>query len=78
MTLGGVVHRSQERGTLGATDPPDGRLTSLARVDLDRYDQQVEGDLLPVWVQLTTVESGAPDPPPQRLDPPAATTRAPP
>ena len=32
---------------------PTGRLESLARVDLDRLDDQVEGDLLPVWVQLT-------------------------
>lgn len=66
----GLLHASQERGTLGATDPPEGTLESLARVDLDRLDEQVEGDLLPVWVQLTTAEAGAPDPSPQILDPP--------
>lgn len=66
----GLLHDSQERGTLGATDPEDGVLTSLARVDLDRLDDQVEGDLLPVWIQLTVAETGAPDPSPQLLDPP--------
>lgn len=63
----GLLHTSQERGTLGATDPDEGRLTSLARIDLDRLDAQVDGDLLPVWVQLTEPEPGAPDPSPTPL-----------
>jgi cytochrome oxidase assembly protein ShyY1 len=66
----GIAHASQERGTLGATDPPGSRLDSLARVDLDRLDQQVEGELLPVWVQMTRAEATAPDPSPELLDPP--------
>lgn len=70
VTLTGITHATQERGSLGATDPPDGVLTSLARVDLERYDQQVDGELLPVWVQLIEPEAGAPDPAPQLLDPP--------
>jgi cytochrome oxidase assembly protein ShyY1 len=73
----GLLHASQERGTLGATDPPDGTLESLARVDLDRLDGQVEGDLLPVWVQLTTAEAGAPSPSPQLLDPPVVNDEGP-
>lgn len=68
VTVEGLLHGSQERGTLGATDPPDGRLESLARIDLERYDEQVEGDLLPVWVQLTEAEPGAPRTSPQLLD----------
>jgi surfeit locus 1 family protein len=68
--VSGLLHGSQERGTLGATDPPDGVLESLARVDLDRLDQQVDGDLLPVWVQLTEAELAAPDPSPTPLAPP--------
>lgn len=63
----GLLHPSQERGTLGATDPDEGRLASLARIDLDRLDAQVDGDLLPVWVQLTAPEPGAPDPSPTLL-----------
>lgn len=65
--LTGLLHPAQERGTLGATDPPDGRLESLARVDLERLDQQVDGELLPVWVQLTAPEPNAPDPSPEPL-----------
>jgi len=68
VTVEGLLHASQERGTLGATDPPEGRLESLARVDLARLDEQVEGDLLPVWVQLTAAEPGAPATSPQLLD----------
>lgn len=67
VTVEGLLLRSQERGTLGPTDPPDGTLTSLARVDLARLDQQVDGDLLPVWLQLTAAEPGAPDPSPRPL-----------
>lgn len=66
----GLLHRSQERGTLGATDPPGGVLESLARVDLDRLGQQVDGDLMPVWVQLIEAELAAPDPSPTPLAPP--------
>ncbi len=76
-TVEGLLHASQERGTLGATDPPEGTLESMARVDLDRLDDQVEGDLLPVWVQLTTAEQGAPDPSPQLLDPPVVNDEGP-
>lgn len=70
VTLVGITHPTQERGRLGATDPSDGTLTSLARVDLDRFDQQVVGDVLPVWVQVTEPEPGALDSSPEPLDPP--------
>lgn len=73
----GLLHASQERGTLGATDPPEGVLTSLARVDLDRLDQQVEGDVLPAWIQLTTPEAGAPEGSPRVLDPPVVDDEGP-
>ncbi len=67
VTVEGLLHGSQERGSFGPTDPADGDLTSLARVDVDRLDQQVEGDLLPVWLQLSAAEPGAPDPSPRIL-----------
>lgn len=73
----GLLLASQERGALGPTDPADGRLDSLARLDLDRLDDQVEGDLLPVWVQLTTAESSAPDPSPTLLAPPVVDDKGP-
>jgi surfeit locus 1 family protein len=77
VAVAGILHPSQERGTLGARDPADGVLTSMARIDLDRLDDQVAGDLLPVWVQLTAAEDGAPDPSPQLLDPPVVNDEGP-
>lgn len=73
----GLLLAAQERGPLGPTDPPGNRLDSLARLDLDRLDAQVEGDLLPVWIQLTAAEAGAPDPSPTRLDLPVVDDRGP-
>ncbi len=73
----GLLLASQERGTLGPTDPTGGRLDSLARLDLGRLDDQVAGDLLPVWVQLTTAEAGAPDPSPTLLAPPVVDDKGP-
>lgn len=77
VTVAGITHPTQERGTLGAEDPPDGRLDSLARIDLERLDQQVDGDLLPVWVQLTEAEAGAPEGSPKLLDPPVVNDEGP-
>jgi surfeit locus 1 family protein len=68
--LTGLLHPTQTRGTLGASDPDGGVVSSLARIDLARLDQQVEGDVLPVWLQVTEPEAGAPDPSPTVLDPP--------
>lgn len=73
----GMLLASQERGTLGPIDPPEGRLDSLARLDLDRLDAQVDGDLLPVWLQLTQAEVGAPDPSPRLLAPPVLDDQGP-
>lgn len=67
LDLTGLLHPTQTRGTLGATDPSDGVVASLARIDLDRLDEQVDGDLLPVWLQLTEPEPDAPDPSPTVL-----------
>lgn len=54
VTVVGLVYPSQERGRFGPTDPADGDLEVLARVDLDRFDAQVDYDLLPAYIQLVT------------------------
>ncbi|HUF31660.1 MAG TPA: SURF1 family protein [Acidimicrobiales bacterium] len=51
----GLVLASQERQGIGPTDPAEGRLDALVRVDLGRLAQQHDGsDLLPVYLQLET------------------------
>lgn len=48
----GLLVASQERGSFGPTDPPTGRLETLARADLGRLQQQVDDDLYPLYLQL--------------------------
>lgn len=52
VTVEGLVFPSQRRGSFGPTDPEQGTLDVLARVDLDRYGAQLGYDLLPAYVQL--------------------------
>ena len=52
VTVEGLVRTTQTRGRIGPIDPADGVLPNLARLDVARLDQQVEGDLLPGWIQL--------------------------
>lgn len=51
-TVVGWLRPTQEQLGLGARDAPTGTLSSLARVDIDRVQQQVDYPLLPVWLQL--------------------------
>lgn len=50
----GLIFPSQQRGTFGATDPDGEDLGVLARADLDRYEAQLDYDLLPAYVQRET------------------------
>lgn len=52
----GLVQASQERGRFGATDPEEGRLEVLARVDLPRFAAQVDYPVLPAYVQRLASE----------------------
>jgi surfeit locus 1 family protein len=52
VTVTGVLQPTQERGRFGPTDPDGGRLATLSRLDLGRYQQQVAEDLYPVALQL--------------------------
>jgi surfeit locus 1 family protein len=64
VTVEGLLFPSQQRGRFGAIDPEAGELTVLARVDLDRYEVQLDADLLPAYVQLVTS-----DPPEEPAEP---------
>jgi surfeit locus 1 family protein len=59
VTVTGYLQASQTKGAFGPTDPSTGHLTTLARVDVARVQQQVPYRLLPAFVQL------------ERSDPPA-------
>lgn len=54
VTVTGLAFPTQERRGIGPTDPDDGVLEELARVDIGRIDEQYGRDLLPVYVQLAT------------------------
>lgn len=49
----GRIRTSQERGLLGPTDPAEGRLSTLARVDVERINRQTTLDLVPVYIERT-------------------------
>lgn len=52
VTVTGLLHPTVTRGAIGATDPPNGRLDNLARLDIERLAQQLDQPVLPAWVQL--------------------------
>ena len=56
VTVEGLVQETQTRGLFGATDPSEGHLSDLARVDVARLQKQVPYPLYPVWVQLQTTQ----------------------
>lgn len=56
VTVTGLVRLSQQRPSIGPTEP-QGRLAVVARIDLDRFGEQFS-DLSPVWVQQTDPPNG--------------------
>ena len=51
-TVYGVLRKTETRGSFGPQIPPEGTVDQVPRVDVERIDQQVEGDLAPVYIQL--------------------------
>ena len=52
VTVTGWVRPGQTRGALGPSDPGEGRLMAMSRVDIDRIEQQVPYELEPVYLSL--------------------------
>ncbi len=52
VTVTGWVRPTQTRGALGPSDPDDGRLVAMSRVDIDRIQEQVPYELEPVYMSL--------------------------
>lgn len=52
MAIEGPLQPGEQPTAIGESDPADGQLTSLSRLDLAYIDQWVEGDVLPVMLML--------------------------
>jgi cytochrome oxidase assembly protein ShyY1 len=52
VSLLGRVRASSERRTGAISDPATGELNEVQRIDIDRLQQQIDGELVPVYVQL--------------------------
>ncbi|CAN5476168.1 SURF1 family protein [soil metagenome] len=61
VTVTGNIQLTQERGSFGGTDPAAGTLTSLSRVDLNRFAEQLPFDVEPAWVLLDAQSPAQPD-----------------
>ena len=70
--LTGWLQSTQTREGIGPTDPAEGTLEVMNRVDLDRLDQQTRLPLLGAWVQMRRSEPPAPGPYPEPLPAPTA------
>lgn len=54
VTVNGRIRTSEQRRFGQLTDAPTGELREVQRIDLERLQPQLPGDLLPVWVDLVT------------------------
>ncbi len=70
--LTGWLRSTQTRERIGPTDPAEGTLEVMNRVDVDRLDQQTRLPLLGSWVQMARSEPPAPGPYPEPLPAPTA------
>lgn len=61
-SLEGIVRSTQERGSFGPRDPQEGVLREVARVDVERIQQQYERPLLPIYVELQEPATDLPVP----------------
>ena len=73
VTVTGLVVDSQEQSGLGVSDPPDGKLAALSRVDVPRLQQQVDDRLYPMFVNLVSQDPAQAQPLPEPVPPPELT-----
>jgi len=52
VTVTGTVRRSAQRKSGQVADPAEGVLTDVQRIDIDRLDRQIDGELVNVYVEL--------------------------
>lgn len=68
VTVEGILLASEERGSFGPRDA-DGVQRVVNRIDVDRLGQQVRGDVVPLYLQLSSADP-ADEPPPTILPEP--------
>lgn len=61
-TVIGFLRRSVEHRAGALDNPSTGTLTELQRIDISRIDEQIEGDLAPMFIQSTKETNVAPYP----------------
>ena len=52
VTVTGTVRSSAQRKAGQIADPQEGVLTEVQRIDIDRLDEQIDGDVVDVYVEL--------------------------
>lgn len=52
VTILGRIRATAQRRTGAVSDPATGELVEIQRIDIDRLQPQIEGELLPVYVQM--------------------------
>jgi cytochrome oxidase assembly protein ShyY1 len=71
VTVTGRVRPTQHKGRFfSPTDPPEGRLHQLYRVDVPRLRQQVSYPLVPAYLELVTTDPAPPAEQPELIPPP--------
>ncbi|MBI5087683.1 MAG: SURF1 family protein [Actinobacteria bacterium] len=63
VSITGVVRATERRGFGGLTDPAEGDLTELQRLDIERIAEQLPGPVAPVSVDLVTSDPTSADAP---------------
>lgn len=69
--LVGRLRETQTRGSFGPVDPPDGVLTSMARIDVERLARQIDHPVLAAYAELIESDPPPADGDPLRVGPPA-------
>lgn len=68
--LVGRLRDTQVRRTGQLSDPAEGVLTEVQRIDLERLESQLDGEVVPMYVDLVTSSPSEPDGPPFPVAPP--------
>ncbi len=75
VSITGRLRPSEERRRGGLSDPAEGELTEVQRVDIARFSAQLPGEVVPMYVELVSSEPAEAGPYPSPLAAPELTER---